>query len=139
MVRAVTLWPVGLQPPFFCGACSPVAVPGAPGAELAPAENPVDTVFRTRTSVPNGLLGIRRSGTDKTLWAFGNAVPQFDANGNLLNATSFQVLPAPAQMLLIVMYQWPVIGGPLGLNFGNLGNGTYLLISTHVFMVEPPT
>jgi PAS domain S-box-containing protein len=67
-----------------------VAVVNEAGEELAPAENPVDTVFRTRTSVPNGLLGIRRSGTDKILWAFGNAVPQLDANGNVIRViTSF--------------------------------------------------
>jgi PAS domain S-box-containing protein len=67
-----------------------VAVVNEAGEELAPAENPVDTVFRTHTSVPNGLLGIRRSGTDKVLWAFGNAVPQFDASGNVIRViTSF--------------------------------------------------
>jgi PAS domain S-box-containing protein len=67
-----------------------VAVVNEAGEELAAAENPVDTVFRTRTSVPNGLLGIRRAGTDKILWAFGNAVPQFDANGNVIRViTSF--------------------------------------------------
>ena len=67
-----------------------IVVVGEAGADLAPAENPVDTVFRTHTSVPNGLLGIRRSGTDKILWAFGNAVPQFDANGNVIRViTSF--------------------------------------------------
>lgn len=68
-----------------------------------------------------------------------SALPQFDANGNLLNPTTYTLAPAPAQMLLTVMYQWPVIGGPLGLNFGNVGNGMFLLVSTHVFMIEPPT
>jgi PAS domain S-box-containing protein len=67
-----------------------VVVVDETGTELAPAENPVDTVFRTHASVPNGLLGIRRSGTDKILWAFGNAVPQFGANGNVIRViTSF--------------------------------------------------
>ena len=66
-----------------------------------------------------------------------SAMPQFDASGNLVNPTNFAVAPAPAKMMLIVMYQWPVIGGMLGLNFGNLGNGTYLMVSTQVFQVEP--
>jgi hypothetical protein len=37
------------------------------------------------------------------------------------------------------MYQWPVFGGPLGLNFATLGNGTLLMVSTQVFQIEPPT
>jgi len=68
-----------------------------------------------------------------------SAMPQFDNNGILTQPTTYTVVPAPAQMLLVVMYQWPVIGGPLGLNFGSLGNGAYLLVSTQVFMIEPPT
>jgi Flp pilus assembly protein TadG len=66
-----------------------------------------------------------------------SVMPQFDANGNLKNPTNFVIAPAPAKMMLIVMYQWPVIGGMLGLNFGNLGNGAYLMVSTQVFQVEP--
>jgi len=67
------------------------------------------------------------------------AMPQFDASGNLIQPTTYNIFAAPTKMLLIVMYQWPVIGGPLGLNFGSLGNGTYLLVSTQVFQIEPPT
>lgn len=66
-----------------------------------------------------------------------SAMPQFDANGNLKNPTNFTIAPAPAKMMLVVMYQWPVVGGVLGLNFGNLGNGAYLMVSTQVFQVEP--
>jgi hypothetical protein len=40
-------------------------------------------------------------------------------------------------MLLVVMYPWPVYGGPLGLNFANLGNGAMLMSSTQVFRIEP--
>jgi hypothetical protein len=40
-------------------------------------------------------------------------------------------------MLLVVMYPWPVYGGPLGLNFSNLGNGKMLMTSTQVFRIEP--
>ena len=74
-----------------------------------------------------------------TAASMSTAMPQFDANGNLTQPTTYTLAPAPAQMLLVVMYQWPVIGGPLGLNFGSLGNGAYLLVSTQVFMIEPPT
>jgi hypothetical protein len=40
-------------------------------------------------------------------------------------------------MLLVVMYPWPVYGGPLGLNFSNMGNGKMLMTSTQVFRTEP--
>jgi Flp pilus assembly protein TadG len=68
--------------------------------------------------------------------AIAAAEPQFDNNGGLKGQMPYQVLPAPSTMMLVVMYQWPVIGGPLGLNFGSLGNGNYLLVSTQVFQVE---
>ena len=55
------------------------------------------------------------------------------------NPTTFTVVPAPNKMLLIVMYQWPVISGPLGMMFGGLGNGDFLLVSTQVFQIEPCT
>ena len=40
-------------------------------------------------------------------------------------------------MLLVVLYQWPVYGGPLGLNFSNLAGGKLLMTSTQVFRIEP--
>jgi Flp pilus assembly protein TadG len=40
-------------------------------------------------------------------------------------------------VVMQVMYQWPVILGPLGFNLSNLGNGNRLLISTAVFRNEP--
>ena len=65
------------------------------------------------------------------------ALPSFNSSGNLKIPPTFSVVPAPSKMMLVVMYQWPVFGGPLSLNFANLGNGTHLLISTQVFQVEP--
>ena len=60
------------------------------GVELTPIDQPVAQVLRTGTPVPNGLLAIRRAGSDQVMWAFGNAVPQFDANGNVIRViTSF--------------------------------------------------
>ena len=64
------------------------------------------------------------------------AMPQFDVNGNLTNPTPYQLQDAPAKMMLVVMYQWPTIAGPLGVSFGSLGNGNFLLVSTQVFQVE---
>jgi Flp pilus assembly protein TadG len=62
--------------------------------------------------------------------------PAFNSNGTLQNSLPYQQ-PLPGQIgVLQVLYQWPVIGLPLGWNFANLGNGTYLMMSTQVFMVE---
>jgi len=40
-------------------------------------------------------------------------------------------------VVLQVMYQWPVVLGPLGFNLSNLSNGNRLLVSTAVFKNEP--
>jgi Flp pilus assembly protein TadG len=68
-------------------------------------------------------------------------LPTFDANGNLIGTPPVDVGASAAgagtDMLLVVMYPWPVYGGPLGLNFSNLGNGKMLMTSTQVFRTEP--
>jgi Flp pilus assembly protein TadG len=68
-------------------------------------------------------------------------LPTFDANGNLVGTPTVDVGSNAAvsgtDMLLVVMYPWPVYGGPLGLNFANLGNGKMLMTSTQVFRIEP--
>lgn len=66
-----------------------------------------------------------------------SALPQFNSAGQLVNPTSFAVGGQNTQMILTLMYQWPVISGPLGFSFSNMGNGTYLLVSTQVFYKEP--
>jgi hypothetical protein len=71
------------------------------------------------------------------------ALPQFDTTGKLVSSSVQFSIPQPSAgtqepiMMLVVMYQWPVISGPLGFNFGNLANGNYLLASTQVFQIEP--
>jgi PAS domain S-box-containing protein len=54
------------------------------GTPLAPDDYPVASVVRTGAPIPNGLLAIRLAHTDKLNWFFGNAVPQLDANGELI-------------------------------------------------------
>ena len=65
------------------------------------------------------------------------AMPKFDSSGKLTSTPSIASIPPNTQALLIIMYQWPVISGPLGSYFGTLGNGAYLLTSTQVFQTEP--
>ena len=68
-------------------------------------------------------------------------LPQFDSTGKVIGTPTVDVgvnAGAPGtDMLLVVMYPWPVYGGLLGLNFANLGNGTMLMSSTQVFRIEP--
>ena len=68
-------------------------------------------------------------------------LPTFDSNGNLVGTPTVDVGSNSAvpgtDMLLVVMYPWPVYGGPLGLNFANMGNGKMLMTSTQVFRIEP--
>ena len=44
----------------------------------------------------------------------------------------------PGDIVVVqVMYQWPVVLGPLNFNLANLSNGNRLLVSTAVFRNEP--
>ena len=68
-------------------------------------------------------------------------LPTFDSHGNLVGTPTVDVGAnagtAGTDMLLVVMYPWPVYGGPLGLNFSNMGSGKMLMTSTQVFRIEP--
>src|SRR5271165_2607346 len=68
-------------------------------------------------------------------------LPQFNSNGTVVSTPPIDVGAnagaSGTDMLLVVMYPWPVYGGPLGLNFANMGNGKMLMTSTQVFRIEP--
>jgi Flp pilus assembly protein TadG len=68
-------------------------------------------------------------------------LPTFDSNGNVVGTPTVDVGANAAvsctDMLLVMMYPWPVHGGPLGLNFANMGNGKMLMTSTQIFRTEP--
>ena len=65
------------------------------------------------------------------------SAPTFNSSGALSNSLPYQQPTSGQIAVLQVLYQWPVIGLPFGWNFANLGNGTYLMMSTQVFQVEP--
>ena len=71
-----------------------------------------------------------------TATSMGSLLPTFNANGTLSAPTTYTAPASGTLMVLIVMYQWPVYGGILGLNWGNMGNGTLLMTSTQIFKVE---
>jgi Flp pilus assembly protein TadG len=61
----------------------------------------------------------------------------FNAQGAVTNGWSWSPGNAGDIVVVQVMYQWPIVLGPLGFNLSNLSNGNRLLISTAVFKNEP--
>jgi len=60
----------------------------------------------------------------------------YGSNGQVTNSWNYEP-GSPGQLeILRVMYQWPVVAGPLGLVFSDLANGTLLMVSTQVFQNE---
>ena len=44
----------------------------------------------------------------------------------------------PGDIIVVqLIYQWPIVLGPLGMNLSNLSNGNRQLVSTAVFKSEP--
>jgi Flp pilus assembly protein TadG len=61
----------------------------------------------------------------------------FNPNGTVSNSWTYNT-GNPGDIIVVqVMYQWPVVLGPLSMNLSNLSNGNRLLISTAVFKSEP--
>jgi Flp pilus assembly protein TadG len=61
----------------------------------------------------------------------------FDSGGNVSNTWNYSV-GGPGDIVVVqVLYQWPIILGPLGFNLSNLSNGNRLLVSSNVFKREP--
>ncbi|HTV38416.1 MAG TPA: TadE/TadG family type IV pilus assembly protein [Xanthobacteraceae bacterium] len=61
----------------------------------------------------------------------------YNANGSVSNTWNYSPGSAGSIVVVQVMYQWPIILGPLAFNLSNLSNGDRLLISTAVFKSEP--
>jgi Flp pilus assembly protein TadG len=61
----------------------------------------------------------------------------FNPNGTVSNTWSYST-GNPGDIIVVqVMYQWPIVLGPLSMNLSNLSNGNRLLVSTAVFKSEP--
>lgn len=61
----------------------------------------------------------------------------FNANGTISNTWNYSPGTPGSIVVVQVMYQWPIILGPLGFTLSNLSNGNRLLVSTAVFKSEP--
>jgi Flp pilus assembly protein TadG len=61
----------------------------------------------------------------------------YDSHGVVSNTWSYSPGNPGDIVIVRVMYNWPVIGGPLALNLANQPNGNRLLMATVVFKNEP--
>jgi Flp pilus assembly protein TadG len=60
----------------------------------------------------------------------------YNSSGQVTNSWNYQPGSPGTLEILRVMYQWPVVAGPLGLVFSDLANGTLFMSSTQVFQNE---
>lgn len=63
-------------------------------------------------------------------------VLQYDKFGKIKNSWQFNPGPPGSIVVMRVMYLFPVIGGPLDLDFSNTQGGKRLLVATQVFKSE---
>ena len=61
----------------------------------------------------------------------------FNAQGQVNNNWQFNPGAAGQIVVVRVMYQWPVFGGPLGFTLANLANGNRLIMASAAFQNEP--
>jgi Flp pilus assembly protein TadG len=61
----------------------------------------------------------------------------YNGQGQVTNTWSYNPGGPNDIVVVQVMYQWPVVLGPLGFNLSNLSNGDRLLMSCAVFKNEP--
>jgi Flp pilus assembly protein TadG len=61
----------------------------------------------------------------------------YNGSGQVSNSWSYSTGGPNDIVVVQVMYQWPIVLGPLGFSLANLSNGKRLLMSTAVFKNEP--
>jgi len=61
----------------------------------------------------------------------------FNAQGQVTNTWNYNPGTAGQIVVVRVMYQWPVFGGPLGFTLANLSNGNRLIMASAAFQNEP--
>ncbi|HEX3407709.1 MAG TPA: TadE/TadG family type IV pilus assembly protein [Caulobacteraceae bacterium] len=63
--------------------------------------------------------------------------PTYDASGKVTNKWSYSPGAAGDIVIVRLMYNWPVVAGPLMPGLANQSNGNRLLVATSVFKNEP--
>ncbi|MEW6640923.1 MAG: TadE/TadG family type IV pilus assembly protein [Pseudomonadota bacterium] len=67
----------------------------------------------------------------------GSPTLTYNAQGQVTNNWSFSPGTQGQVVVLRLIYQWPLIGGPFQLILPNLSNGTALMMGVSAFRVEP--
>lgn len=67
----------------------------------------------------------------------GTPTLTFNSQGQVTNTWQYQPGAAGQIVVVRVMYQWPVLLGPLGFSLSNLSNGNRLLMASAAFKNEP--
>lgn len=98
----------------------------------------VSTLFTCNNLLINAqsYANFSAANTNDPIAGFNGSNQPVDSNGHAIAMTWAPGNPGDT-VVLQIMYQWPVMGGPLGLNLSNLSNGKRLLMSTAVFKNEP--
>ncbi len=83
-----------------------------------------------------GLMVDVQSATSFSTLNTAPITPTYGSNG-APNNMNYSPGMQNAAVIVRVMYDWPVFGGPLGLGLANQANGTRLMVGTAVFKTEP--
>ncbi len=78
-----------------------------------------------------------QSGSSFSAISTGSLTLSYNSSGSVTNTWSYKPGAAGDIVIIRVMYDWPVVGGPLALGLANQPNGTRLLIGTAVIKNEP--
>jgi Flp pilus assembly protein TadG len=61
----------------------------------------------------------------------------YNAQGQVTNTFTYSPGSPGDVMVVQLIYQWPIIGGPFGYVLSNLGNGTTEMMGVTAFRIEP--
>jgi Flp pilus assembly protein TadG len=61
----------------------------------------------------------------------------YDAHGNVTNTWTYSPGNPGDVMVVQLIYQWPIVSGPLGYVLPSLGNGTAEMMGVSAFRIEP--
>lgn len=85
----------------------------------------------------SGLMVDMQVATSWTSANTGMPTLTYDGSGKVSNVWQYNPGDAGDIVVLRVMYEWPVVLGPLGFNLSNLSNGNRLIMSSAAFQNEP--
>jgi Flp pilus assembly protein TadG len=63
--------------------------------------------------------------------------PTYNSSGAVTNTWSYSPGNAGDIVIMRVMYNWPIVGGPFAYGLANQSNGDFLMVATAVFKNEP--